>query len=146
MSKGNWTKGVHQDHLAHLMLSLEPKTAQDLARISRGTYQNTKVCVLRLRNLGVVRIAGWVHTDPYHVAPLYALGSDPDVPRPPAKSKLDPERSKRYREQKLIKELEQVESRFEMDRARKAREALAQPAFRHWQDCALFGEYARALD
>lgn len=144
MSKGNWTKGVHQDHLAHLMLSLEPKTAQDLARISRGTYQNTKVCLLRLRNLRRVRIAGWTRTDPHHVSPLYALGAGPDEPRPIAKSKIDPDRSKRYREKKAEKELEQIESRFEMDRARKAREALSRPVFRHWQDCALFGEYARA--
>lgn len=144
MSKGNWTKGTHQERLAALMRELEPKTMQDLAEISAGTYQNTKVCMLRLRKIGLARIAGWTHVDPWHVVPLYALGAGPDEPRPLAKSKIDPDRSKRYREKKAEKELEQIESRFEMDRARKAREALSRPVFRHWQDCALFGEYARA--
>lgn len=142
MSSGKWKNGLLQDSLLGLMNATDPKSAHELAELIGASLHHTRTIIRKLHEAQSVRIADWRYVDKCHITPLFVAGAGKDTPKPSRKSKA--ERNRIYRQRKKEEGLEALERRFENDRAAKAREALAQPAFRHWQDAALFGEYARA--
>jgi predicted ArsR family transcriptional regulator len=102
--------------------------AADLAKIIGVSREviDKRLRRLREKEQKQVCISGWLRAKSGRVIALYSLGSEPCVRRP-GKHEVEDE----------------AEALFQLDRQRKARAALARPAFRHWQDVAFFGEPGR---
>jgi predicted ArsR family transcriptional regulator len=81
---------------------------------------------LREKEQKQVRISGWLRAKSGRVIALYSLGSEPCVRRP-GKHEVEDE----------------TEALVQLDRQRKARAALARPAFRDPLVAAFYGEYRR---
>jgi len=145
MSKGKWAKPKCFEAIKGALQLGKPLTAKQLAPIIGMSYQAVKETIKRMHGEEpkLAYIAEWDKTDPCHTVPRYLLGDLPDVAKPAPKQITTSERMKQYRQIKQEREEEQAEMRLELEIARKAREAIARPAFRHPQDIALFGEPER---
>ena len=91
----------------------------------------------------VAHICGWREIDESHRVSLHLLGNKPDVLRPPRKPKNTPEYMRDYRQRKKQLAADDVELSLEIELAKRARKALAQPIFRHPMDVAFFGPAER---
>lgn len=109
-------------------------TAKEIATVVGLSYETVRNAIRDLRDGGEIHACGW-RTVGNHAEARYALGAKRPVPKPAPKHA----RAKRTDESRDF-----GEARERLERARKAKEALAQPAFRHPQDVALFGEYRSA--
>ena len=143
MSKQKWNKPTCQD-LIEKALGGGKMGAKELAMKIGMSYQNVRQTMRLMHEAGEVFVAGWEKMDICHYVPVYALGNSPDISKPSPQNKPSAERARQYRESKQLRAEEEAETRLEMEIARKAKEALGRPVFRHPLDIALFGEYRRA--
>lgn len=144
MSKGKWKNKTCQEVLIQCMKKLPPMRAKKLAEEIGFSYQNVRKALLILAEMKVVRRAGWEYSDGHHLSPLFALGSEPDAPKPDLAPKTIKAQLRAQLEVLSDKDDILFEIAMEKERARKIAEAKNWPIFRHPMDIALFGEYRRA--
>lgn len=92
---------VHTVHMLGLLV--EPVMQGDLAAAAGSSYGNVAKFLQHCRRIGLVRIGEWKTRDGGGApAPMYVLGSGPDMRRPSVQSRYEIE--KRYRERRRARE------------------------------------------
>lgn len=134
-------------------IAIENALAEGRALRARQLEQETGysydgVCNALCKMRGMIYIASWERIDAWHWVPVYRLGAEMDALKPEPLSDIEIDRLRRRRlgmqERRMNKVSEiDLDVHLELERARKAREALSRPAFRHPHDIAFFGEFNR---
>ena len=100
----------------------KPRTVAQLAVELRLTDAPVYCALRELRGSNEVRICSWNMSEINgRFISVWTVGSAPDEPKPPRAAWKKPDLS-------------------EDEHAKRVAAELARPAFRHWQDAALFGE------
>lgn len=140
MSKKAWKGGTSKQSVLDTIKSRPGLMAKEITTVVGFSYQCVKEALKLLQDEGAVYVCGWKDTDISHTVAMYAFGSEPNVPKP------SPDRIRNRTSENLSRRIQRgtddgalVELQLELEIERKAKAALAQPAFRHWMDVALYG-------
>jgi hypothetical protein len=145
MRKNKWNKPKCQESILDTLKICNALSMHQLAHVIGVSYQTVRDTLHRMHEAEpkAVYISEWKVVDKCHTVPLFSIGALPDALKPEPKKKRSTEDARRWRSNKQKCGEEEVEVQLEFELARKAREALARPIFRHPLDVALFGEYRR---
>ena len=95
--------------ISKLLLTGGEFTTKELTKQIEMSEAAVWVVIKALRELGLVHICNWIKPEnsPRATIPVHKAGSDPDAPRPPAKDATQKERSKKFRQEKQQRLLEE---------------------------------------
>ncbi|NUY33254.1 hypothetical protein F0160_22475 [Paraburkholderia sp. JPY303] len=118
----------------------EAMTIPEIAEAMNLYPSSIRGLVYRLHRNSEIYIDRWtISGKAYAYTAMYQVGNMQDAPKPPKMSHA--ERKEKMRIYRANYEETKAE-RAEREYREKVRKELGRPAFRHWQDLALFGEPA----